>query len=101
VDWYSIGILTYEMVVGVPPFFHDNPRTLSKLILQQNFKWDPRLWKGDEYALTKDWILALATKDAKKRLGSNGGGDEVMVCYSVVRSAWAATAAGMRRGGFG
>jgi serum/glucocorticoid-regulated kinase 2 len=24
VDWWSIGILIYEMIVGFPPFYHKN-----------------------------------------------------------------------------
>mmetsp|Transcript_33178 Transcript_33178/g.30117 ORF Transcript_33178/g.30117 Transcript_33178/m.30117 type:complete len:152 (+) Transcript_33178:793-1248(+) len=24
VDWWSFGILMYELIIGMPPFFHDN-----------------------------------------------------------------------------
>ncbi len=24
-DWWTIGILVYEMIIGFPPFYHKNP----------------------------------------------------------------------------
>jgi serine/threonine protein kinase len=32
VDWWSIGILLYEMIVGFPPFYHKNQNTMYELI---------------------------------------------------------------------
>lgn len=32
VDWWSIGILIYEMIVGFPPFYHRNQNTMYELI---------------------------------------------------------------------
>lgn len=32
VDWWSIGILIYEMIVGFPPFYHSNQQTMYELI---------------------------------------------------------------------
>ena len=33
VDWWSIGILIYEMIVGVTPFYHGNRRTMNSKIM--------------------------------------------------------------------
>lgn len=32
VDWWTLGILLYEMLVGIPPFFHKNKHRMYYLI---------------------------------------------------------------------
>ena len=34
VDWWSLGILIFEMVVGRPPFFSNNQHQLFKAIVE-------------------------------------------------------------------
>ena len=33
VDWWSLGVLIYEMLCGLPPFYHDNPRVAYERLL--------------------------------------------------------------------
>lgn len=33
VDWWTLGILIYEMIVGYPPFFDDEPMGIYQKIL--------------------------------------------------------------------
>ena len=34
VDWWALGILTYEMLVGYPPFFDESPFRIYEKILE-------------------------------------------------------------------
>lgn len=34
VDWWSIGVILYEMLVGYPPFYSDDPKTTCMKILK-------------------------------------------------------------------
>ena len=42
VDWWAIGILLYEMIVGIPPFYSKNKNKMYDLIQNQNIRYpDP------------------------------------------------------------
>jgi len=79
VDWWTLGILIYEMVTGRPPFMHSNHHRLGVLIRQGAIIFPHPVRHGipmsDEL---KDLITKLLDKNQKTRLGTNGDADELV-----------------------
>ncbi|PAA92325.1 hypothetical protein BOX15_Mlig000437g4, partial [Macrostomum lignano] len=73
VDFWALGILIYEMLVGSPPFYDDNPANIYQKILPGKFDF-PRESNIDP--LAKDLIRRLLTVDQTKRLGNMKNGVE-------------------------
>ncbi|KAI4326679.1 hypothetical protein MLD38_031967 [Melastoma candidum] len=72
-DWWSTGILLYEMLNGQPPFSHPNRQKLQQRIINEKVKLPPRL-TSEAHSLLK----GLLQKDPSRRLGSGpAGGDEI------------------------
>ncbi|XP_073274082.1 serine/threonine-protein kinase AtPK2/AtPK19-like [Primulina huaijiensis] len=72
-DWWSIGILLYEMLSGKPPYTHANRKKLQEKIIKEKMKLPPRL-SSEAHSLLK----GLLQKDPSQRLGSGpNGADEV------------------------
>ncbi|ORZ25816.1 kinase-like domain-containing protein [Absidia repens] len=70
VDWWSLGVLIYEMLVGKPPFEDKNPVNLYEKIL------DCRIdWPDDINPVIKDLLLGLLTPDVAKRYGADSDRD--------------------------
>ena len=69
-DWYLLGVLLYEMVVGVTPYFSSNKDTLFNNILYGKLKL-PRTISAE----LKDLLIALLHRTPTKRLGSAPGDD--------------------------
>ncbi|KAM0944763.1 putative protein kinase AGC-NDR family [Dioscorea sansibarensis] len=69
-DWWSLGAIMYEMLVGYPPFYSDDPVTTCRKIVH----WRKHLKFPEEARLTpeaKDLICRLLC-DVDHRLGSGG-----------------------------
>jgi serine/threonine protein kinase len=69
VDWWSLGILLYEMLTGLPPFYSTNVNEMYEFILTKPLTF-PDYIGGD----AKDLVTKLLQRDPKKRLCN---GDEV------------------------
>jgi len=66
VDWWSLGILLYEMLVGLPPFYSENMNEMYELILKAPLKF-PSFVPDDAISL----LNGLLERDESKRLGSS------------------------------
>ena len=71
VDWWMLGILLYEMAVGIPPFFHPVITTLYRFICNETQIYpDPHKFNIQISNPLKDLIDKLLQKDPSKRLGN-------------------------------
>ncbi|KAJ3268592.1 Serine/threonine kinase [Terramyces sp. JEL0728] len=64
VDWWSFGVLIYEMVLGKAPFSGDSEERIFQAILR-----NPPMFPESLDRATVDVIQRLLNKDAAKRLG--------------------------------
>jgi len=77
VDWWGVGVVMYEMIVGHLPFYNQNHEVLFDLILHEEIRLPSVLG-----STAKDLLKNILEKDPKFRLG--GGerdGREVMEHY--------------------
>lgn len=74
VDWWSIGCLAYEMLIGQPPFYDQDAMTVYRAAIKEDVKFPPQYNFAPEVT---DCLLQLLTKDPAKRLGANGDLEEV------------------------
>ena len=73
-DWWSFGILLFEMLCGLPPFYVDNLDKMYDLIKTNPVKFPKRIPLSEE---AKDVIRKLLEKNPKNRLGSKEGIEEI------------------------
>ncbi|ODV87489.1 hypothetical protein CANARDRAFT_26886 [[Candida] arabinofermentans NRRL YB-2248] len=74
-DWWSLGAIMFECLVGWPPFCSETPKETYRKILN----WKETLQFPEDVHLSpeaEDLILRLLT-NAENRLGRHGGADEI------------------------
>ena len=75
-DWWSFGILIFEMLCGIPPFYCENNEKMYELIINAELKFPKKIPISEE---AKDLLRKLLIKKQNNRLGSQKGFDEIKV----------------------
>lgn len=65
IDWYLTGVLMYELIVGIPPYYDNNRKTLFDNILTGPLRI-PHTMSLE----ARDLVLNLLNRNPKKRLGA-------------------------------
>ncbi|XP_073731820.1 microtubule-associated serine/threonine-protein kinase 3 isoform X2 [Misgurnus anguillicaudatus] len=70
VDWWAMGIILYEFLVGCVPFFGDTPEELFGQVVSDEIEWP----EGDDAlpADSQDLIIKLLRQSPLERLGTGG-----------------------------
>jgi len=70
IDWWSVGVILFEMLIGYPPFYSEDPKVTCQKIMH----WRKTLRIPTDAQISSeaaDLILKLV-RDPYDRLGSNG-----------------------------
>ncbi|TKA51975.1 hypothetical protein B0A53_05059 [Rhodotorula sp. CCFEE 5036] len=73
-DWWSLGVLLFEMCFGWSPFYAESRIEEYERILQMEIKIPNKRGYGPE---VKDLLLKLLERDPEKRLGAKRGAAEL------------------------
>lgn len=71
-DWYLLGVVLYELLVGIPPFYAETKEELFHNIEHGKLKIPSSLSPS-----AKDLLIGLLQRSPNKRLGYTKGADEI------------------------
>ncbi|OAA36884.1 serine/threonine-protein kinase gad8 [Metarhizium rileyi] len=72
VDWWTLGVLLYEMLTGLPPFYDEQTNEMYRKILSE-----PLNFPGNDVVppAAKDLLTKLLNRNPAERLGANGSAE--------------------------
>ncbi|XP_015599737.1 ribosomal protein S6 kinase alpha-5 isoform X2 [Cephus cinctus] len=68
VDWWSVGVLTYELLTGASPFTVEGERNTQQEISRRILRTEPPI-PGHLNPAVRNFITRLLVKDPRQRLG--------------------------------
>lgn len=86
VDWWALGVLLFEMSMGFPPFYGDNPFTVYRKILSGIIAFPQGVSTAAAHTPTKKAIQGFLTQSRTSRLGCGKGGFETIKSHSFFRN---------------
>ncbi|PAV65129.1 hypothetical protein WR25_18484 [Diploscapter pachys] len=76
VDWWALGVILYEFLIGIVPFYGDSPEDLFSKVISEEVEYP----EGEE-ALpqeAEDLVRKLLEKNPNERLGTLNGAPQLM-----------------------
>ncbi|KAK9078033.1 hypothetical protein SSX86_002090 [Deinandra increscens subsp. villosa] len=72
-DWWSVGVILFELLVGIPPFNAESPQQIFANIMNRDIPWPrvPEEMSEEAY----DLIDKLLIDNTLQRLGATGAGE--------------------------
>ncbi|GAB4858743.1 hypothetical protein Ancab_010217 [Ancistrocladus abbreviatus] len=72
-DWWSVGVILFELLVGIPPFNAETPQLIFDNIMNRDIPW-PKVPEEISYE-AYDLINKLLIENPVQRLGATGAGE--------------------------
>ncbi|KAI9761234.1 MAG: serine/threonine protein kinase, AGC [Chaenotheca gracillima] len=89
VDWWTLGILVYEMLFGTTPFKGKNRNATFANILRDDVPFPDHSGSPPTSNLCKSLVRKLLIKDEMRRLGSRAGASDVKTHPFFRQTQWA------------
>uniref|UniRef100_A0A7S3CS48 Protein kinase domain-containing protein n=1 Tax=Strombidium rassoulzadegani TaxID=1082188 RepID=A0A7S3CS48_9SPIT len=73
IDWYGVGAILYEFLVGYPPYFHKDDRQLYENIIQGKLQTPREIFSP----LAEDLVTSLLARNPLERIGAIDGLEDI------------------------